>query len=124
MRTGSGSFAAVSPRPIPANPLVSVSVDGVRRLAPGQPRRIHRGECRLSPTGDDGNEVHMETRFTLNRRIFRRVPARKRGLIAVLAAAVAASTALAVAAGTGTAASAAPTRADQGSGAATGLGQL
>ena len=42
----------------------------------------------------------------------------------MLAAAVAASTALAVAAGAGTAASAAPTRADQGSGAATGLGQL
>src|SRR6516165_1791487 len=74
--------------------------------------------------GRRGNEVHMETRFRLNRRIFRRVPARKRGLIAVLAAAVAASTALAVAAGAGTAASAAPTRADQGSGAATGLGQL
>jgi hypothetical protein len=56
--------------------------------------------------------------------MFRRVPASKRGLIAVLAAAVAASTSLAIAAGVGTAASAAPVRADQGSGAATGLGQL
>ena len=63
----------------------------------------------------------------MNLRIFRRVPAGKRGLIAVLAAAVAASASLAVAAGAGTAASAAqaaPARADQGSGAAIGLGQL
>ena len=63
----------------------------------------------------------------MNLRIFRRVPAGKRALIAVLAAAVAASASLAVAAGAGTAASAAqaaPARADQGSGAATGLGQL
>ena len=47
----------------------------------------------------------------VNHRIFRQVPARKRGLIAVLAAAVAASTSLAIAAGAGTAASAAPARA-------------
>ena len=47
----------------------------------------------------------------MNHRIFRQVPARKRGLIAVLAAAVAASTSLAIAAGAGTAASAAPARA-------------
>jgi len=61
----------------------------------------------------------------VNLRIFRRVPARKRGLFAVLAAAVAASTSLAIAAGVGTAASAAPAaRADQGPGEATGLGQL
>ena len=60
----------------------------------------------------------------MNLRIFRRVPARKRGLIAVLAAAVAASTSLAVAAGAGTAASAAPVRAGQAPGESTGLGQL
>ena len=66
----------------------------------------------------------METRFTLNRRIFRRVPARKRGLIAVLAAAVATTVSLGVA-GWGGAASAAPVAgADQVPGAATGLGQL
>jgi hypothetical protein len=65
----------------------------------------------------------METRFTLNRHIFRRVPARKRGLIAVLAAAVAATVSLGVA-GWGGAASAAPVRVDQVPGAATGLGQL
>ena len=58
----------------------------------------------------------------MNLRIFRRVPARKRGLLAVLAAAVAASTSLAVAAGAGTAASAAPVRADQAPGESTGLG--
>ena len=61
----------------------------------------------------------------MNLRIFRRVPARRRGLFAVLAAAVAASTSLAIAAGAGAAASAAPAaRADQGPGEATGLGQL
>jgi len=63
----------------------------------------------------------------VNLRIFRRVPARKRGLLAMLAAAVAASTSLAVAAGAGTAASAAPAapaRADQVPAEATGLGQL
>ena len=60
----------------------------------------------------------------MNLRIFRRVPARKRGLFAVLAAAVAASTWLAVAAGAGTAASAAPVRAEQAPGESTGLGQL
>ena len=63
--------------------------------------------------------------LNVNRRIFRRVPARKRGLIAVLAAMVAASTGLTIAASAGTAASAAPAaRADQVPGAATGLGQL
>ena len=63
----------------------------------------------------------------MNCRIFRRVPAAKRGLMAVLAAAVAAGTGLAVAAGAGTAASAAPAapaRAEQVPAAATGLGQL
>ena len=61
----------------------------------------------------------------VNLRIFRRVPARRRGLFAVLAVAVAASTSLAIAAGAGAAASAAPAaRADQGPGEATGLGQL
>jgi hypothetical protein len=63
----------------------------------------------------------------VNRRIFRRMPARKRGLIAVLAAAAAVSTSLAIAAGAGTAASAAPTapaRADQVPAEADGLGQL
>jgi hypothetical protein len=60
----------------------------------------------------------------VNLRIFRRVPARNRGLLAVLAAAVAASTSLAVAAGAGTAVSAAPVRADQAPGESTGLGQL
>ena len=63
----------------------------------------------------------------MNRRIFRRLPASRRGLIAVLAAAVAVSTALAIAFGTGTAASAAsaaPARADQPPGESTGLGQL
>jgi hypothetical protein len=60
----------------------------------------------------------------VNLRMFRRVPARKRGLIAVLAAAVAASTSLAIA-GAGTAASAAPIApADQVPASATGLGQL
>jgi hypothetical protein len=57
----------------------------------------------------------------VNLRIFRRVPARKRGLITVLAAAVAASTALAVTSSTGTAASAAPVARAQTPG---GLGQL
>jgi len=69
----------------------------------------------------------METRFTLNRRIFRRVPARKRGLIAVVAAAVAAGASLGLG-GCGGAAAAAPlapgARADQVPGEATGLGQL
>jgi hypothetical protein len=57
-------------------------------------------------------------------RMLRRVPASRRGLIAVLAAVVAAAMSLAIAAGTGTAASAAPARADQVPGEATGLGQL
>src|SRR6516225_11571663 len=69
----------------------------------------------------------METRFILNRRIFRRAPARKRGLIAVVAAAVAAGASLGLG-GCGGAAAAAPlapgARADQVPGAATGLGQL
>jgi hypothetical protein len=59
--------------------------------------------------------------------MFRRVPARKRGLMAVFAAAVAASTALAVAAGAGTAASATqatPAGADQAPAESTELGQL
>ena len=61
----------------------------------------------------------------VNLRMFRRLPASKRGLIAVLAAAVAAATSLAIpAAGTGTAASAAPARAAQVPAEATGLGQL
>ena len=60
----------------------------------------------------------------MNRRIFRRLSTNKRGLIAVLAAAVAASTVLAIASGTGTAAWAAPARADQVPAEANGLGQL
>ena len=69
----------------------------------------------------------METRFILNRRIFRRAPARKRGLIAVVAAAVAAGASLGLG-GCGGAAAAAPlapgAQADKVPGAATGLGQL
>ena len=60
----------------------------------------------------------------MNRRIFRSVPARKRGPIAVLAAAVAAAVSLAVAGYAGSAASAAPVARAQGTGSATGLGQL
>src|SRR5579862_8087053 len=61
----------------------------------------------------------------VNHCIFRRAPARKRGLIAVLAATAAASTSLVIAVGAGTAASAATAvRADQVPGEATGLGQL
>ena len=60
----------------------------------------------------------------MNRHNFRRVPVRKRGLLAVLAAAVVASTSLAIAAGAGTAASAAPARASQPPGESAGLGQL
>jgi hypothetical protein len=64
----------------------------------------------------------------VNRHIFRRVPARKRGLMAVLAAAVAAGTGLAIAGCAGTAASAASAapiaRVDQVPAEATGLGQL
>ena len=58
----------------------------------------------------------------MNRRIFRRVPARKRGLIAALVAAVAASLAVAGWAGAASAAPAAP--AVKPPGASTGLGQL
>ncbi len=60
----------------------------------------------------------------MNRRTFRSVPARKRGPIAVLAAAVAAAVSLAVAGYAGSAASAAPAARAQGTGSATGLGQL
>jgi len=60
----------------------------------------------------------------MNRRIFRSVPAIKRGSIAVLAAAVAAAVSLAVAGCAGSAASAAPVARAQGTGSATGLGQL
>jgi hypothetical protein len=60
----------------------------------------------------------------MNRRIFRSVPARKRGPVAVLAAAVAAGVSLAVAGYAGSAASAAPVARAQTPGAATGLGQL
>ncbi len=63
----------------------------------------------------------------MNRRTFRQLPASKRGLIAMLAAAVAASTSLAIAAGAGTASSAAPAtpaQAVQAPAAADGLGQL
>jgi hypothetical protein len=63
----------------------------------------------------------------MNRRIFRLVPAIKRGSIAVLAAAVAAAVSLAVAGCAGSAASAAPVAPAgrvQGTGSATGLGQL
>src|ERR1700722_11022190 len=63
----------------------------------------------------------------MNRRIFRSGPAIKRGSIAVLAAAVAAAVSLAVAGCAGSAASAAPVAQAarvQGTGSATGLGQL
>jgi hypothetical protein len=64
----------------------------------------------------------------MDRRIFRRVPEGRRGLIAVLvavlAAAVAASTSLAIAAGAASAAPAARAGADQVPAEATGLGQL
>ena len=60
----------------------------------------------------------------MNRHIFRSVPAIKRGPIAVLAAAVAAAVSLAVAGYAGSAASAAPVARAQGTGSATGLGQL
>jgi hypothetical protein len=63
----------------------------------------------------------------MNRRIFRLVPAIKRGSIAVLAAAVAAAVSMAVAGCAGSAASAAPVAPAarvQGTGSATGLGQL
>ena len=63
----------------------------------------------------------------MNRRTFRSVPARKRGPIAVLVAAVAAAVSLAVAGCAGSAASAAsaaPAARAQGTGSATGLGQL
>jgi hypothetical protein len=60
----------------------------------------------------------------MNRRIFRLVPAIKRGSTAVLAAAVAAAVSLAVAGCAGSAASAAPVARVQGTGSATGLGQL
>ena len=60
----------------------------------------------------------------MNRHTFRSVPARKRGPIAVLAAAVAAAVSLAVAGYAGSAASAAPVARAQGTGSATGLGQL
>jgi hypothetical protein len=60
----------------------------------------------------------------MNRRIFRSVPARKRGPVAVLAAAVATGVTLAVAGYAGSAASAAPVVRAQTPGPATGLGQL
>jgi hypothetical protein len=60
----------------------------------------------------------------MNRHTFRSVPAIKRGPIAVLAAAVAAAISLAVAGYAGSAASAAPVARAQGTGSATGLGQL
>src|SRR3984885_13475824 len=66
-----------------------------------------------------GKEDHI-----MNRRIFRSVPAIKRGSIAALAAAVAAAVSLAVAGCAGSAASAAPVARTQGTGSATGLGQL
>ena len=60
----------------------------------------------------------------MNRHTFRSVPARKRGSIAALAAAGAAAVSLAVAGCAGSAASAAPVARTQGTGSATGLGQL
>ena len=90
------------------------------RVCPGQ-ARVRIRNCRK------GRYQERKEEPNVNLRIFRRVPARKRGLLAMLAAAVAASTSLAVAAGAGTAASAAPAapaRADQVPAEATGLGQL
>ena len=60
----------------------------------------------------------------MNRHIFRRVPVRKRGLLAVLAAAVVASTSLAIAVGGGAASAASAARAGQPPGESAGLGQL
>ena len=60
----------------------------------------------------------------MNRRIFRRVSVRKRGLLAVLAAAVVASTSLAIAMGGGAASAASAARASQPPGESAGLGQL
>ncbi len=62
----------------------------------------------------------------MNRRIFRRLPARKRGLIAVLAAGLAAGASLGLAGcgGAASAATASSARADQPPAEATGLGQL
>jgi hypothetical protein len=60
----------------------------------------------------------------MNGRTLSRVPARRRGLIAVLAAAVAASASLAIAAGTASAAPSARVRSDKPPGESTGLGQL
>ena len=106
------------------------------------PQRIHRCLSTLTVCGGSrpanlgvstgGNvgcrlRATTETRFTLNRRVFRRLPARKRGLIAVVAAAVAAGASLGLG-GCGGAAAAAPlapgAQADKVPGAATGLGQL
>jgi hypothetical protein len=55
----------------------------------------------LCPELPKGRYQDRKEEQDVNLRIFRRVPARKRGLLAVLAAAVAASTSLAVAAGAG-----------------------
>jgi hypothetical protein len=81
--------------------------------------KVHVLNCRR------GKSQERKEDQNVNHRFFRRMPARKRGLIAVLAAAVAAGTSLAIVAGAGTAASAAPAvRADQVPGESTGLGQL
>ena len=89
------------------------------RLLRGGPREtVWLDDARLPGSGEGSYPELLKRQVSgekedknVNHRIFRQVPARKRGLIAVLAAAVAASTSLAIAAGAGTAASAAPARA-------------
>ena len=98
--------------------------ESARRAAPvrllrGGPREtVWLDDARLPGSGEGSYPELLKRQVSgekedknVNHRIFRQVPARKRGLIAVLAAAVAASTSLAIAAGAGTAASAAPARA-------------
>jgi hypothetical protein len=59
---------------------------------------LGEGSC---PELPNGRYQERKEEQDVNLRIFRRVPARKRGLLAVLAPAVAVSTSLAVAAGAG-----------------------
>ena len=99
-------------------------IESARRAAPvrlllGGPREtVWLDDARLPGSGEGSYPELLKRQVSgekedknVNHRIFRQVPARKRGLIAVLATAVAASTSLAIAAGAGTAASAAPARA-------------
>ena len=90
----------------------------VRLLRSGPRETVWLDDARLPGSGEGSYPELLKRQVSgekedknVNHRIFRQLPARKRGLIAVLAAAVAASTSLAIAAGAGTAASAAPARA-------------